>query len=234
MEMNEKTKAMICMELDLLKQKVEAGLISRFTCNTDRTFSVDGNNGTCTIINCLEEPLVENSDDRTDGLYEDSIPPSSLNKDTNTFRGVSSETICSDKYEKRKLPPFLEHLAGDPKNTKLLETILGIGLGGTGNRDNGALYFFTTDDQGMPIVETIVAPKTFMDDMKAKCLKDLTEQGTDYKASFPLVSLKEGEFPIGNTGFIAKRMPSEDKPSLKVVEQSPAFPTDLISDFPEF
>lgn len=233
MEMDEKTKAVICMELDMLKQKVEAGLITRFNFNTDRMFAADGTKMTCTVINCMEEPVVESSDDRTDGLYENDIPPSALNKDASTFRGVSSETICSEKYDKRNLPPFLAALAADPNNTKLLETVLGRGLKGTG-KDNGALYFFTADAHGVPIVETIVAPKNFMEETKAKCLKDLMESGADYNASFPVSRLKRGEFPIGNTGFIAKRVPTEDKPSLNDVDQNPTFPADLINEPSEF
>jgi hypothetical protein len=242
MEMDEKTKAVICMELDMLKQKVEAGLISRFNFNTDRMFAADGTKMTCTVINCLEEPMVEMSDDRTEGLYENEIPPSVLNKDLSTFRGVSSETICSEKYDLRNLPPFLVSLAADPENTKLLETVLGRGLKGLGHNESG-VYFLSKNPEGNPIAETIIAPKEFVEGMRLKGLSDLRETGSRFKATVPLVfgemgpmvpvdkvpeHKANGEFPIGNTGFFAKRVPSEDKPSLNGVDANPTFPTDLI------
>ena len=59
MEMTEKTKAMIHAELDSLKSRVDAGLISRFSYNNDRVYASDGTTMTCTVITCVEEPQVD-------------------------------------------------------------------------------------------------------------------------------------------------------------------------------
>jgi len=238
MEMTEKMKAAICSELDMLKQKVELGVVSRFNFNTDRMMAADGTMMTCTAINCMEEPAViedtyttldtgndcslcslRDGCERTSGIYENEIPPSVLNKDLSTFRGVSSETICSQKHDVRNLPPFLAHLAADPENTKLLETVLGRGLKGLGKNESG-VYFVSKNADGNPVVETLVAPKSFVDDMRIRSLQDLSQNGVEYKASFPIAVFADKNLPAGTV--------------VAVKEDKPQFPTDLINDVTEF
>jgi hypothetical protein len=251
MEMNEKMKAAICLELDMLKQKVELGIVSRFNFNTDRMMAADGTMMTCTAINCMEEPAVieethttldvdpnyvgddcarcslMDRHERTAGILENEIPPSALNKDLSTFRGVSSETICSQKYDVRNLPPFLAQLAADPENTKLLETVLGRGLKGMGSKESG-VYFVSKNDDGDPVVETLIAPKEFVESMRLRGLNDLRENGSEFKATVPLSF-------TDNVSVIAdKYLPGGTIVAVNREDSKPPFPTDLINDVTEF
>jgi hypothetical protein len=251
MEMNEKMKAAICLELDMLKQKVELGIVSRFNFNTDRMMAADGTMMTCTAINCMEEPAVieethttldvdpnyvgddcarcslMDRHERTAGILENEIPPSALNKDLSTFRGVSSETICSQKYDVRNLPPFLAQLAADPENTKLLETVLGRGLKGMGPKESG-VYFVSKNDDGDPVVETLIAPKEFVESMRLRGLNDLRENGSEFKATVPLSF-------TDNVSVIAdKYLPGGTIVAVNREDSKPPFPTDLINDVTEF
>jgi hypothetical protein len=251
MEMNEKMKAAICLELDMLKQKVELGIVSRFNFNTDRMMAADGTMMTCTAINCMEEPAVieethttldvdpnyvgddcarcslMDRHERTAGILENEIPPSALNKDLSTFRGVSSETICSQKYDVRNLPPFLAQLAADPENTKLLETVLGRGLKGMGSKESG-VYFVSKNDDGDPVVETLIAPKEFVESMRLRGLNDLRENGSEFKATVPLSF-------TDNVSVIAdKYLPGGTIVAVNREDSKPPFPTDLVDEPTEF
>lgn len=258
--MDEKTKAVICMELDILKQKVEMGLVSRFNLNTDRMFASDGTKMTCTVINFMEEPAViedthttldadpnyvgddcarcslVDRHERTAGILENDIPPSALNKDLSTFRGVSSETICSQKYDVRNLPPFLAQLAADPNNTKLLEAVLGRGLKGLG-KDQGSVFFVTRNADDNPMVETLVAPKSFVNDLRTSSLRDLSENGAEYTASFPVSVFADMNLPADTIVAVKNGTPTVLRGNGKippVEDPKPTFPTDLINDVTEF
>lgn len=235
MEMNEKMKAAICLELDMLKQKVELGIVSRFNFNTDRMMAADGTMMTCTAINCMEEPAVieethatlDEEPNRTEGIFENEIPPSVLNKDTSTFCGVSNVTICSQNYNVRNLPPFLAQLAADPENTKLLETVLGRGLKGMGPKESG-VYFVSKNDDGDPVVETLIAPKEFVESMRLRGLNDLRENGSEFKATVPLSF-------TDNVSVVAdKYLPGGTIVAVNREDSKPPFPTDLINDVTEF
>lgn len=195
MEMNEKMKAAICLELDMLKQKVELGIVSRFNFNTDRMMAADGTMMMCTAINCMEEPAVI--------------------EDTHTTLDVEPNY------------PFLAQLAADPENTKLLETVLGRGLRGLGPRESG-VYFVSKNDDGDPVVETLIAPKEFVESMRLRGLNDLRENGSEFKATVPLSF-------IDNVSVVAdKYLPGGTIVAVNSEDSKPPFPTDLINDVTEF
>jgi hypothetical protein len=58
MEMTEKTKEMICAELDSLKSKVQSGRIARFSYNTDRMLTADTTAMTSVVFTYVEQPEI--------------------------------------------------------------------------------------------------------------------------------------------------------------------------------